>query len=277
MPKATEEYNLLVKNPGLAKEWHPTKNGILTPMNVTPGSGKRVWWICTEGHEWEAPIYKRSRGSDCPICGRQTHTDDFDAAISHTNLLKEWHPTKNSGLNPRDLPQGFNKKVWWICEEGHEWKNTIKSRMTGKDCPVCNKGVSKKSSSRIEEIIAHQGEISQNDVTSTQLDKILQTSFSQTGEATGFRKSKRYSHHTTVIVEEANSGSWSYAQSKDFSNDGMSLESEVAFKVGAKINIRFDTQPFKSAPKFYTSIVRWCRELTDEDSILTFGVGVKFI
>jgi hypothetical protein len=68
----------------------------------------------------------------------------------------------------------------------------------------------------------------------------------------------------------------SYAQTKNLSNDGMLLESEIAFKPGTVINIRFDTQPFKSAPKNYRSVVKWCRELTEENAIPTFGIGVKF-
>tara|TARA_B110000285_G_scaffold180449_1_gene203483 strand:+ start:85 stop:225 length:141 start_codon:yes stop_codon:yes gene_type:complete len=31
-------------NPELAEEWHPTKNGELTPFDVTKGSNKKVWW-----------------------------------------------------------------------------------------------------------------------------------------------------------------------------------------------------------------------------------------
>lgn len=31
--------------PELAKEWHPTKNGDLTPFDVTCKSGKKVWWF----------------------------------------------------------------------------------------------------------------------------------------------------------------------------------------------------------------------------------------
>ena len=33
-------------NPALAKEWHPTKNGDLTPKKILPKSGKKVWWKC---------------------------------------------------------------------------------------------------------------------------------------------------------------------------------------------------------------------------------------
>ena len=83
-------------------------------------------------------------------------------------------------------------------------------------------------------------------------------------------------HKATVIIEDVNSGSMSYAQTKDFSNDGMLLESAVAFKPGTKVKIKFDTQPFKSAPKTYKSVVRWCKQVTDENALHNFGVGVKF-
>ena len=35
--------------PDLVKEWHPTKNGDLTPNDFTHGSGKKVWWLCPKG------------------------------------------------------------------------------------------------------------------------------------------------------------------------------------------------------------------------------------
>jgi hypothetical protein len=42
MARVTKEYNLAVINPTLAKEWHPTKNGELTPFDVTPYIAKRI-------------------------------------------------------------------------------------------------------------------------------------------------------------------------------------------------------------------------------------------
>jgi SRSO17 transposase len=110
-----------------------------------------------------------------------------------------------------------------------------------------------------------------------QLDDALQSSDSQLSAATGYRKSRRYRHKATVILEVARSGAWSYAQTKDFSSEGVLLESQVAFKPGTRINIRFDSSPLKTTAKIYKSTVTWCKELEDEDSILTYGVGVKFI
>jgi hypothetical protein len=60
---------LATKNPKLAKEWHPTKNGCLTPYDVTCGTRKNVWWKCKEcGYEWQANISNRNNGNNCPLC-----------------------------------------------------------------------------------------------------------------------------------------------------------------------------------------------------------------
>jgi hypothetical protein len=57
--------------PEIAKDWHPTKNGDLQPSMVTPRSGKKVWWQCEKGHEWEQTVHDRTRPSPCPICYRE--------------------------------------------------------------------------------------------------------------------------------------------------------------------------------------------------------------
>ena len=277
MPKATEHYNLHIINPGLAKEWHPTQNGDLNPRNVTPGSGKKVWWICAEGHEWEATIYSRNKGSGCPSCRKPTLADNHDQLISNTDLVKEWHLTKNSGLNLRNLPPDFSQKVWWICKEGHEWKGTIKSRMKDKGCPECNQDLKRNSASTVKKSIRRGQRFNPINSKSSPLYDMIQLSQSKSSAATGFRKNTRYRHKATVILEDPNSGAWSYAQTKDFSNDGLLLESEVAFKPGTQINIKFDTQPFESRPKVFNSTVKWCKEVMDDNSILIYGIGVKFI
>ena len=65
---ATKETSLAAKKPYLTKEWHPTKNGKLSPADVTPGSHKKVWWQCKNGHEYISSIYNKSKGNGCPYC-----------------------------------------------------------------------------------------------------------------------------------------------------------------------------------------------------------------
>jgi hypothetical protein len=64
----SSEYNLKVKFPRVAKQWHPTKNGDLKPEDVNRKTGKKVWWVCEKGHEWSARVVDRARGSGCPRC-----------------------------------------------------------------------------------------------------------------------------------------------------------------------------------------------------------------
>ena len=71
--KVGEDNNLEFLYPDLAKEWHPTKNGMLKPSDVTPGSGQKVWWKCLKKpkHEWPATVANRAKGSGCPYCAGQ--------------------------------------------------------------------------------------------------------------------------------------------------------------------------------------------------------------
>lgn len=66
--------DLSTTHPHLAKEWHRSKNGVLTPTDVTYGSGKKVWWLCPFKHEYKASLLHRAHGTECPKCndGRQT-------------------------------------------------------------------------------------------------------------------------------------------------------------------------------------------------------------
>jgi hypothetical protein len=130
--------SLGVKYPELAKQWHPTKNGELSPDSFTPGSHEKVWWICEKGHEWNAQIKSRVTGVGCPVCaGKSIKIGYNDLATTHPELSKEWHPTKNGSMTPCDVTKGSDKKVWWICDKGHEWEASVSSRIRGRGCPVC--------------------------------------------------------------------------------------------------------------------------------------------
>ena len=57
--------------PELAAQWHPTRNGALTPSEVLPGSHRKVWWRCEKGHEWQAEVKTRVNGCGCPVCANR--------------------------------------------------------------------------------------------------------------------------------------------------------------------------------------------------------------
>ena len=56
------------EHPRLASEWNYEKNSVLKPEDFTANSGKKVWWKCKYGHEWEAVINNRNKGTGCPEC-----------------------------------------------------------------------------------------------------------------------------------------------------------------------------------------------------------------
>ena len=65
----TEKDNsLLFSNPEIANEWNYEKNGNLKPEYFAANSGKKVWWKCSKGHEWQATMNSRSQGHGCPYC-----------------------------------------------------------------------------------------------------------------------------------------------------------------------------------------------------------------
>ena len=131
--------DLATTHPDLAAEWHPTKNGALTPDMVAPRSDKRVWWLGSCGHEWQASVYSRTaRRTGCPYCsGRKVIPGETDLTITHPYLAAEWHPTRNGSLLPKMVSAGRADRVWWLGPCGHEWQAVIYSRTSGRGCPIC--------------------------------------------------------------------------------------------------------------------------------------------
>ena len=66
--QSEKKNSLAAVNPELAKEWHPTKNGDILPEYVSIHFNKKVWWKCSEGHEWQASVNTRSKGHGCKEC-----------------------------------------------------------------------------------------------------------------------------------------------------------------------------------------------------------------
>ena len=136
----TQEYNLAIKFPNLLQEWDYKKN-LVKPETLHPKSSKKkVWWICSKGHEWQATPAHRTEGKRCPYCFGDLASVDYNLVIKYPELIKEWNFDKNEFLPETYLPKS-NKVVWWICSKNlkHEWKTAIGNR-TGEleaGCPYC--------------------------------------------------------------------------------------------------------------------------------------------
>lgn len=124
--------------PEVAKEWSD-RNLPLLPSQVTAFANKKVWWRCSEGHEWFTLISTRSSGSKCPYCSGIKLLKGFnDLATTHPDLALEWSE-RNGDLHPDMVNDKSTKSVWWKCHVcGYEWKQQIKTRVKGGECPSCS-------------------------------------------------------------------------------------------------------------------------------------------
>jgi len=134
-----------VTYPTVAAQWHPMKNGELTPESVVFGSNRKVWWKCpvADDHEWQATIISRTEGeTGCPYCSGRCPDATTNFAVTYPEIAAQWHPTKNGDLTPDKILPGHNRRVWWQCPVAldHEWRTSPNNRtksiqMTG--CPCC--------------------------------------------------------------------------------------------------------------------------------------------
>lgn len=133
-----EQHSLATEYPKIAEEWNYERNGNLTPKMFFSGCGDRVWWRCARGHEWKAAIQPRTKSVGCPYCSNRKVLPGFnDLATTDSDIAKEWHFEKNGELRPQNTTRSVSKKVWWICEKGHEYQMRIDHRTTGHKCPYC--------------------------------------------------------------------------------------------------------------------------------------------
>ena len=94
------------------------------------------------------PAYSRgSNGCGCPNCAKiirgvskkKSSAKNNSLVKKYPDIAKEWHYEKNVWLKPQMVTAGSSKKVWWVCEKGHEWETFIYARKNGTGCPICYK------------------------------------------------------------------------------------------------------------------------------------------
>ena len=155
--KVDDKYCLSLKHPELAKEWHPKRNGNLTPDTVSVLSEDIAWWLCPALHPYELRINNRvndySSEISCPICREKKElkqqtktkpqqslwiTDRNRLSIRAPHIASLWHPTKNGNFTPDSFSIGHSGKAWWLCPNGHETFSIIAAKIKSKP-PHCSK------------------------------------------------------------------------------------------------------------------------------------------
>ncbi|TSC71182.1 MAG: hypothetical protein G01um101470_724 [Parcubacteria group bacterium Gr01-1014_70] len=128
-------------HPELAMEFHPSKNGNLSPATLVAGTHKRLWWQCRKcGYEWQVVGNSRVRyKSGCPACSNKQVTSWNNMTVTHPRLASQFHPTKNGALTPHDFVAHTRTVLWWKCHCGYEWRAAGSSRARCKryECKRC--------------------------------------------------------------------------------------------------------------------------------------------
>lgn len=136
--------DLATTHPEIAAQWHPTRNGILTPQQISSGYAKKVWMLCVqENHQVEVLIANCLLGNriiNCLYCSGKKVLPGFnDIATTNPEMVKYWHPTKNGSLLPSQVTKGSKDKIWWTCDSGHDYELLPNNRViTGDRCSFCD-------------------------------------------------------------------------------------------------------------------------------------------
>lgn len=128
-------------HPRLVPEFDLTKNAPRKPEDFRRGSGRKVWWRCSEGHSYEMVVKSRTQNEQgCPFCsGHRVLVGVNDLASKRPDVAAMWHPTKNGDLLPEDVFARGQRKVWWQCSNGHEFEDDVFTRTAPKNviCLAC--------------------------------------------------------------------------------------------------------------------------------------------
>ena len=128
--KALAGFNdLATTHPELSKEadgWDPS--------TVISGSEAKLRWICAKGHNYFSVLSSRAlAGNGCPVCNNRLVISGVnDLATTHPEIAKQ-----ADGWDPSTVSYGNETKKWWLCPEGHRFKNSPNGRTMGRGCPSC--------------------------------------------------------------------------------------------------------------------------------------------
>lgn len=119
-----------------ALEWNHELNE-KSPNQVALWSNHFAHWQCAEGHPWEARISKRADGHGCHTCkNRRVETGFNDLATRFPLLAMEFDTAKNAVSPENVLANDSTHKFWWLCSEGHQWRQLPIVRQ-GRGCGDC--------------------------------------------------------------------------------------------------------------------------------------------
>ena len=147
--KLLKGYNdLKSRFPKIAEDWDNEKNYPIKSDDIFPGTNKKYWWKCSNGHSYyKSPASRTNLKTGCPICANKEVLKGYnDIATTNPKILDKWNYEKNNelGIYPDSVTKVSGKKVWWKCDKGHSFQAPVHSIDQGMYCPICREELIKK-------------------------------------------------------------------------------------------------------------------------------------
>lgn len=116
--------DLATTHPSIAAEWHPTKNGTLTPTQISKGYNKKVWFLCpTCKNAYDSYIGNKIKGyGKCPFCSPRKTRARFVLQVETGQYFKTLKEAAKS-IGTEDI-----RKIQACCAgrassaHGYHWK-----------------------------------------------------------------------------------------------------------------------------------------------------------
>lgn len=110
------------------------------PADYTHGSNAKVRWRGPAGHEWDASISNRVKGSGCPVCSSGAGARARKSPEPGATLADLYPLVANEadGWDPVEYRAKSSARMPWLCSTcGHHWSATIYARTQRTGCPMC--------------------------------------------------------------------------------------------------------------------------------------------
>lgn len=102
------------------------------PKTILASKKTPIWFMCSNGHRFQARIAQMLDSYDCPVCKAGGY------ASEHEDIMRDWD-WKGNEDDPHTITCGSSKMEHWMCAScGHKWKASVYARVKlHRGCPSC--------------------------------------------------------------------------------------------------------------------------------------------
>ena len=90
------------------------------------------------------------------------------------------------------------------------------------------------------------------------------------------RVSKRLYHEAPLVIENCDSGTYSYGRMYNYSRGGIYFESDTPFQAGTRVRFDIEKSKISLDADHYFAEVKWCAEISAAVVLYDYGIGVEF-